>query len=203
VRPVKAGITFLLSLACMGAASPAFALAAIPPGSLVVAPAELPGLSGAGVKLRSATSASRYVKAVLDERGADARHETSRLRRRGFREGVEEQLSTANSGGLSLALVFGSANAAGQAFGSSLSEALEAQGKATVKRFSVNAIPGSSGFTAFLAHHPGAAANVLFATGRCFFLLGDSFEDGTPENAGAGPIAAATALYGRVKGLCA
>ena len=194
---------------CLGCAlalmlpAPGLGATSIPGASLVVHPSDLPGFAGAKRKFRSATGASPYVKSVLGQRGREARKEIAKLKRQGFREGAQELLPTSNGEALSLALVFSSARVAKRVFKANLAEDLKAQGHAKLKRFTVAAVPGSSGFSATETGVPGAAANVLFATGRCFFLVGDSLRSGSGENAETAPIAGATALYPRVKSLCA
>jgi len=162
----------------------------------------MPGFTAARVKLRSAKSASRFAKVVLGERPREARSEIKRLKRKGFREGAQEFLSTLAGEALSLALVFGNARVAEHELAVSMSEDVKAQGKAAVERFTVPAIPGSAGFSAVEAGAPSAAANVLFTSGRCFFVVGNSLANATREQADSAPIAGATALYLRVKSLC-
>ncbi|MGO8907563.1 MAG: hypothetical protein ACLQMH_18355 [Solirubrobacteraceae bacterium] len=195
---------FVVSLTCaIVGSAPASAAAAIPPGSLVARPADLPGFATASTKVRSATSPSRYASVVLGERPSQARSEAVRLKRKGFREGVQELLSGPQGEALSFALVLGSARIAEQEFQNSRRADLKGQGGAMVDRFAVPAIPGSLGFSAAEAGHSFAAANVLFATGRCFFVVGDSLGSATREQAASAPLAGATALYRRVRGLCA
>ena len=195
---------FLASLACAVALSaPALALAALPPASLVARASDLPGFATAKSKLQSATSAYRYARVLLGERPRQARSEGSRLKREGFREGVQELLSGPQGEALSAAVVFSSARAAEREFKSSLDEGIRAQRGAKVKRFKLAAIPGSAGFSAVEPGNSAAAANVLFATGRCFFVVGDSLRNATPEQASSAPVAGAGALYQRVAGVCA
>jgi hypothetical protein len=196
---------FTVSLGCaLALAAPAIAAAEIAPTSLVAHAGELPGFGEANIKLKSATSAARYVKVVFGEKGSEARKEAARLKRKHFREGVQELLSIRNGEALSLALVFGSARVAKQELKDSRSETVKAQGKAVVDPFTVPAIPGSFAFTATEGNESSVAANVLFATGRCYFVVGDSLEGVaiTREQASAAPVAGATALYSRVKSLC-
>jgi hypothetical protein len=193
------------SLGCaLALSAPAVAAAAIAPTSLVAHANELPGFGEANIKLKSATSPSRYVKLVFEEKGGEARKEVARLKHKHFREGVQELLSIRHGEALSLALVFGSARIAQQELKKSSSETVKAQGKAVVDPFTVPAIPGAFAFTAAEANRSGVAANVLFATGRCYFVVGDSLEGVavTREQASAAPAAGATALYARVKSLC-
>src|SRR5271154_2005565 len=145
---------FLVSLACSGAVAlaalgtPASVGASIPASSLVVHPAEMPGFTTASVKLRSARSASRYARVVLGEHSREARSEIKRLKRKRFREGAQEFLSTPAGEALSLAIVFGNARTAERELALSISEDIKAQGKAAVERFTVPAIPASVGFSA-------------------------------------------------------
>ena len=201
---MKYRIALALSLTCaIAGGAPALAAAAIAPRSLVAHPADLPGFTSAKPKLRSATSPSRYARVVLGERSREARSEVARLKRQGFREGVEELFSGAQGEALSFALVLGSAAAARQELQHSKREALKAEVTAVIERYSVPAVPGAFAFSAVEAGHPSAVANVLFATGRCFLLVGDSLRDADSEQAAAAPLAGATALSRRVRGLCA
>jgi hypothetical protein len=198
-------MAFLVSLGCCLAVSgPSFAAVVIPPASLVVAPAELPGFATGKVTLHSATSASRYAKVVLEQRPREAAREVVKLKRKGFKEGVQELFSSRRGEALalSLALVFGSSRVAEQELKTSSFEAVKAQGKAKLTRFTVPAIPRSFGFSTTETGHSGGAGNVLFSTGRCFFVVGDSLRTGTREELTSAPIAGATALYQRVKSLC-
>ena len=200
---MKRKTAFLSSIAWgIAVSAPAFAAAAIPPASLVVHPDDLPGFATAKSELTSATSASRYARVVLGERPGEARSEVARLRREGFREGVQELLTSPQGEALSAAVVFSSARVARQELKTTLSEDINGQGKATLKRLTVAAIPGSAGFSAVEAGNSAAAANVLFATGRCFLVVGDSLNNTTREQATSAPLAGATALYQRVRGLC-
>ena len=193
----------MVSVGCgVAVSAPAFAAAAISPASLVAHPNELTGFATAKVNLRSATSASRYAKVVLGESPREARKEVAKLKRKGFQEGVQELLTSPQGEALSTGLVLGSARFAKQELRASLSESLKAQGKVPIKRFTIAAIPGSSGFTAAQAGHPGGAANVLFSSGRCVFLVGNYLRKSPEAQLGIAPIAGATALYQRVKSLC-
>ncbi len=194
---------FLVSFGCAVAIS-ASALAAtvIPPASLLAHPDEMPGFATAKVKVQSATSATRYVRTVLDESGHEGRVEVTRLEHKGFKEGAQEMLTGQQGVALSTAVVYGSARVAEQELKASISEDLKAQGKATIKRFTVDAIPGSLGFSAREPGHPGGAANVSFATGRCLVLVGDSLRT-SKQGVSIAPTAGAVAVYQRVKKLCA
>jgi len=198
----RAALFFALLLFGGAICSPSLAVGAIAPSSLVATPAELPGFATAKPKLRSATTASKYAKEVLEDSPAEALKEVASLEHKGFREGVQELLSGAHGEALSLAVVFASAGAARRELKSGLSADIKAQGKATIKRFTVAAVPGASGFGVSEAGMPGGAANVLFASGRCFLLVGNSLREGTAEQVDAAPIAGATALYQHVKGIC-
>lgn len=202
---VKRRMVLLLSLGIVAlGATAAVAAPEISSSSLVVHPGELPGFPSAKVKLASATSASRYAKDVLHDSSREARKEVAKLKREGFREGVQELLRGSQGQALSSAVVFRSRARAQHELKASIAEAVKAQGRsAVIKRFTVAAIPGSFGFSATEAGHPGGAANVLFASGRCFFILGDALNSAPPEQLSVAPIAGAMALYQRVTGLCA
>ncbi len=194
---------FSVSLGCaVAVAWPALAGAAVPPRSLVAHADDLPGFTATKIKLRSATSATRYVKVVLGESGREGGREVARLERRGFQEGVQELLPGRQGEVLSTAVVFSSPRVAEQELKASISESLKAQGKAVIIRFKVAAIPGSFGFSATEAGHAGGAANVFFSTGRCFLLVGNSLHTSMQEQLSVAPIAGATAVYQRVKSLC-
>jgi hypothetical protein len=204
VLAVKRRRVLLLSVGVLAvAATAAVAAPEISPSSLVAHPRELPGFASAKVKLATATSASRYAKDVLHDGSREARKEVAKLKRDGFREGVQELLRGSQGEALSSAVVFRSPARAQHELKASVAEAVKAQGRsAVIKRFTVATIPGSFGFSATEAGHPGGAANLLFASGRCFFILGDALKSAPPEQLSVAPIAGATALYRRVTSLC-
>jgi hypothetical protein len=172
------------------------------PSALVAHAAELPGFGAAKAKIRSASTAYRYLHVVLEEPSVQARRKASKLERRGFREGVRELLSASQGEALSIAIVFDRRRGAREEFNKSVAESRKAQGGATITPLATPAIPGASAFTAAEPGHPGGAANVLFTSGRCFFLVGDFLRTAPPDQLGAAPLAGATALYERTRALC-
>jgi hypothetical protein len=203
---MKRRTALLAALTCAVALSlallAALALAAIAPRSLVAKPSQLPGFSGAKVRLRSGASPSAYAKSVLQERPRQARKEAARLKREGFREGVQELLSGTQGEALSLAVVFRTAKDAKRELKVSMSADVKAQGNVEVKQFSIASIPGAFAFTASEAGKPGAAGNVLFTVGRCYLVVGDYLKTGTVEQASAVPTGGGPAVYQKVKHLC-
>jgi hypothetical protein len=203
---MKRRTALLAALMCAVALSlsllAALAIAAIAPRSLVAKPSQLPGFSAAKVRLRSGASPSAYAKSVLEERPRQARKEAARLKREGFREGVQELLSDSQGEALSLAIVFRTAKDAKRELKASISADVKAQGNVEVKQFSIASIPGAFAFTAAEAGKPGAAGNVLFSVGRCYLVVGDFLKTGTAEQASAVPMEGGPALYKRVKRLC-
>jgi len=179
------------------------ALAKLAPHPLVARRSELPGFTSGTVHLRSTTSPSVYAKSILGEGPKMAAKEVAGLKRKGFREAVRELIGTAGGDeALSLALVFGTRKAAHKELEGSIASSVKAQGSAEVKDFTISSIPGAFGFVASEAGHSGAVGNVLFAVGRCFFVVGDSLHTGTPEQAAAAPSSGSLAVFGRAKHLC-
>lgn len=196
--------TLLLSITCAVALSlAALAFAATPLRSLVATPSDLPGFSAAKVELHLASSPSVYAKKVLRAPARATSKEISRLKREGFREGVQELLHGTQGEALSLAIVFRTAKDAKRELSRNMSADVKQQGKAEVKQITVASIPGAFAFTASEAGAPGAAGNALFAVGHCFIVVGDSLREGTAEQAGAVPLEGAPAVYEKVKHLCA
>jgi hypothetical protein len=177
--------------------------AAVPTGVLVAHPAELPGFATAKVKIRSASTPYRYAKVVLEDKHGEAMRQAAKLSRKGFREGVSELLSGSSGEALSVAVVFRTRRSAREEFKRSLAETLKAQGKAPIERVTVGAIPGAYAFSVAEPGQPGGAANVLFASGRCYFLIGNFLRSAPAQQLSVAPIAGATAVYQRSKRLCA
>lgn len=196
--PVALALTAALSLAGLAA----FALAAVPPRSLVAKPSELPGFAAAKVTLHAGDTPSAWAKKVLGDKPAQARREVAKLKRAGFSEGAEELLSTSQGEALSLTAVFHTPKQARKELKVSISESIKGQGKAELKQFSIPSIRDAFAFTAVEAGKPGAAGNVLFAVGRCFVVVGDSSRTGTAEQASIVPLDGGAALYKQIKHGC-
>jgi hypothetical protein len=197
--------TLLVILGCAVIASPAFASARrIAPASLIVHRGDLPGFKGATRHVLSTSSDASFAEVVL-EAGKGAI-----LRREGFQEGVLEVFGSNTDGiAASTGAVFRSARGAKELRKLEISEQLKERGAG--KRFTVAAIPGSSGISETTQQPSGGgrsiASGVLFATGRCFLevlaVLNSREANATPKRVHHTSVGAATTLYRRVKRLCA
>jgi hypothetical protein len=176
------------------ASSPAAAAVVIAPASLIAPAADMQGFSASG-QPQTATSARRW--AETSNEADEVAHETARLTREGFQEGVGQHYKgAAGSAAISLALVFSSAEGTRKEVTHYLEE--DPHYGLHVEGVKVAAIPGA------MVVGEGPAGNVFFTTGRCFLLVGDDLGgSGGQAQADAVPIAAATALYGQVKRSCA
>lgn len=177
------------------ASSPATTTTAvIAPASLIAPAADMQGFSASGPP-QTATSARRW--AETSNEADEVAHETARLTREGFQEGVGQHYKgAAGQAAISLALVFSSAEGTRKEVTHYLEE--DPHYGLHVEGVKVAAIPGST------VVGEGPAGNVFFTTGRCFLLVGDDLSSSSGQaQANAVPIAAATALYGQVKRLCA
>jgi hypothetical protein len=164
---------------------------------------DLPGFFTATRTLRSARSARLYATVINRDDPVEAKAEIAQLESEGFREGVQELLlTTTRAEAVSDALVFGSSRGAKREFKSNLSEDLRTH-HAGLKRFRIAGIPGSIGLSQFVSRGAGATTDVLFFTGRCFFLVGTAVPGVvTRKQAIAGLVSAARALYRRARGIC-
>jgi hypothetical protein len=206
-RPILAGMLaagFLSATGCgsgaksagTGARSTASAAIATAPAAaaLVLPAADLHGFSTYGTP-EIATTPQRWA-AISNERD-EVESEIKRLTRAGFQEGVGQHYKdAAGNGAMSLALVFDSAQGARGEVTRYLG--LDPRYGLHVEGVKVAAIPGS------VVVGEGPAGNVLFTTGRCFLLVGDQLgASATQAQVNTVTIAGASALYARVKGLCA
>jgi hypothetical protein len=198
----------LIAVICVGATSaPAMAVApTVPPAELVAHTNELPGFAGAKVTLDWSASAFEWGR-FLAEGEAEAKRVTAVLLRDGFQEGAQaffrgrRESGNRHREGLSEAAMFATVPAAEQALVANVSHTLKLHG---FKRFLVPSIPGAVGADLFNPHRRGGGGNVLFSTGRCYFLVGNSIHDAkTRAQLDRAPVAAAAALYARTKQLCA
>ncbi|HUB73405.1 MAG TPA: hypothetical protein VL979_05150 [Solirubrobacteraceae bacterium] len=174
----------------------------IAPHALVAAPAELPGFAAAAAQLRSTRSAGTWATRILEDAPASAAGEIAALKRRGFQEGVQEQLTAGQDEALSLAVVLRSAKAARRELQTNEAAELKAEGHSEVRRSAVPAIPGAIGFNIIEAASKGAAGGVLFAVGRCVVVVGDYLEGASPEQALSSSVAGGAAIYHRVARRC-
>jgi len=188
--------TALVVLACGLAGCPiasARPAGRIRPTALVAAPAELPGFQFAEREIQSATTAMRYAGQILQDGPKEARKETMALDRHGFREGVQEYFDGLDGEALSIGVEFSSAAGAEWEYAASLREIAHGQG---ATRFGVAGVPGAVGFVHLPKSGPGGDGNVVFRSGRCFFLVGDALPNATgAEELSAPPSAGALALY--------
>jgi hypothetical protein len=174
--------------------SAAAAAALIPPASLVPTSA-MQGFTPSGA-MQTSTSAQTW--AQTSGESDEVAHETTRLTSAGFREGVGQHYKgSASAAALSLALVFNTPEGAKKEVTHYLQ--VDPRYGLHLEGEKVPAIPGA------IVVGEGPAGNVLFTTGRCFVLIGDELgsPSSSPAQVNAVPIAAATAMYSRVKSLCA
>lgn len=200
-----------IAVVCLlSVASPAVART-IAPASLVPRPLELPGFGFAQTTIQSATTPQKYVEKLLEDNPAEVRKEARLLGREGFREGVRELFSTEHTEATAITAVFSGPRGAKGELGRATSEELKYTPAA--ERFQDPAVPGSLGFlaagsTKASAGHPSEPfryANLFFRSGRCMFFIGDTFSgaSATNEELERAPLAGATALFARIKHLCA
>jgi len=203
-----AGLLALLWLLA-GCAS-ALADLPIPPQLLVVRVAEMPGFAPASVQSSSTASAFEWAHGAPGT-WTEAQEEASLLESLGFQEGVREYLLAKRREGrgahreaVSEAAVLPTASAAESALRQSFANSLRAFEARGLAQFADRAIPGALGLGNFSAGRSGGDGNVFFATGRCFFVVGDAVHDArTRAQENRGPLAGALALYRRARHLCA
>ncbi len=195
----------LLALGCgFLVCSAAMAAAPIAPRLLVARTHDLPGFAGARTGLESTTSPNVYVKEYTQDTPAEATAQLSGLIRMGFQEGVQGTFSAPHREAVSEAIVFRSAQAAGEEVKAAVAEDLAAFEKSGLKRSPVPGLPGAVALGDFHAGHRGATDNVLFSSGRCFLSVSDRVLNATTRaQAAIAPVAAAKALSNRVKHTCA
>jgi hypothetical protein len=166
---------------------------------LVAHKSDLPGFRFSRSTLESSTSAAGFARTVLGERGRVAREEIALLKRSGLREGVRDFFIGLRGEAVSIAYVLRSGRAARHLLAAYAQEDLAEPG---VMRFPTDTIPTSVAWEAI--QDGGGYANVMFMSGRCVLLVGDAIHELTPlERPSVAPLAGATALYHRVKRLCA
>lgn len=202
--------TFLLVPPCLlalcmpaSATKPRAAKKLILPQILVAQPPDLPGFRYASREIHASTSPSRYIEKIIEVAPREAGREISFLRRAGFQEGVQELFYGLPGEALSIAEVFSSRRGSRRAFDAAAAEDISPRADPTEKTFKLDAIPGAVGFSGPDFHGPGGFANVLFSTGRCFFLVGNALKAvSDSEQLDAVPDAGALALYRRDKERC-
>jgi hypothetical protein len=178
------------------------AATALPPGTpdalrgahgSVLRAGELPGFVPQGPLTLSTSVQSAVAEAPPDQRASEA----ASLKALGFVAGLNEKLApskggVANEGGVSLVELFRSSHGASGEVASQLKQALK-RGEST---FAVPGIPGARGFG---FSGSSTNANVAFAVGPYYYLVGfGTGGAGGPTRAQL--IAAAQSLYRRVRG---
>ncbi len=173
--------------------SAAAAAALIHPASLVPT-GDMQGFTPSGA-VQTATTPQGW--AQTSSESDEVAHEAARLTSAGFREGVGQHYKgTGGSAALSLALVFNTPEGAKKEVTHYLQ--VDPRYGLHLEGEKVAAIPEA------IIVGEGPAGNVLFTTGHCFVLVGDELKSSSSASqVNAVPIAAATALYRRVKSLCA
>jgi hypothetical protein len=159
--------------------------------SRALAEGELAGVAVAGRPV-AVNSPESWV--VVDELPASRRtSEAQRLRRLGFVAGVREPLVAAagsQTAGLSIVEQFRSPGSARSQLAAEYRQSTASGGHVTV--FAVPAIPGARGFE--LASSGFSGANVVFAKGPYYYLVGEQAEGSSRANV----TAAAQHLFDRV-----
>jgi hypothetical protein len=160
-------------------------------GALLLA-GELPGFVPVGQLKLSTTAQSAVAEAPPDQRASEA----ASLKALGFVAGLDEQLApskggVANEGGVSLVELFRSSHGASGEVASQLKQAL----KRGESAFAVPGIPGARGFG---FSGSSTNANVAFAVGPYYYLIGFSAPSASAPTR-AQLIAAAQGLYRRVR----
>ena len=155
---------------------------------------ELPGLVPQAPLTLSTSVQSAVAEAPPDQRASEA----ASLKALGFVAGLDEKLApskggVANVGGLSLVELFRSSHGASGEVASQLKQALK-RGEST---FAVPGIPGARGFG---FSGSSTNANVAFAVGPYYYLVGFGGTGGAGGPTRAQLIAAAQSLYSRVRG---
>jgi hypothetical protein len=146
----------------------------------------------AGQLKLSTTAQSAVAEAPPDQRASEA----ASLKALGFVAGLDEQLApskggVANEGGVSLVELFHSSHGASGEVASQLKQAL----KRGESAFAVPGIPGARGFG---FSGSSTNANVAFAVGPYYYLIGFSAPSASAPTR-AQLIAAAQSLYRRVR----
>jgi hypothetical protein len=175
----------------------------IAPELLVVRTHDLPGFAGAKTSLEATESASVWAHGG-ESTPAEAEAEVAYLRREGFQEAVQETVrSPHNREAQSFALVFKSAYAGKRELSSTYAADLKGFNKRGLKRLAVRTIAGAKGLSTFVRGQHFASGNVLFTTGRCFFVVVDYVHNAVTRAQGdRAPLVAAKVLYKRTKPLC-
>ena len=200
----------LLPLVCAAVAAPAKAEAppVILPSALMLSARDVPGFAHSKRETAWSTSALAWARENSGSR-SQAAQEAAALLRHGFQEAVLTYLrGRRESRGLfqeavAEARVFATAAGAEQELANSVAGAVKAWPAAGLRQSTIAAIPGSHTLGAFVAGQRGATENVMFASARCFFVIGDSIHGArTRAQAERAPVTAAIRLYGRAKQLC-
>jgi hypothetical protein len=196
VRAVLIGLTVLV---CTAGVATDVSARQIPPSKLVVRPSELPGFALAEHGIASTTSARRIAKEFFKDKPAEVVPDVNRLNHEGLRLGVLEWFEYARAYAESDASVYSSSRGARGELASNLRFLVSQGGRR--ERFTAPSVPGSIGVS-----FPGASGrtdDVLFTSGRCFFVVWNHFEAPvTQEESRRAPLAGASRLFKRVKGLC-
>jgi hypothetical protein len=188
------------------------AAAALPVSASLLRPRarDLPGFAGAKASRYMTTSAIEWARAY-NQTEAAIQQEAAELIQRGFQEAVSVFFTGRREGphshreAISVAIVFTTPAGAEQELAKSVADDLRAFRTPTLRQYRVPAIPGATGLgSVFYGKHHGASGNVLFSTGRCFFVVGDALhgDDGRAQGEHPSTVAAIT-LYKRTKAVCA
>jgi hypothetical protein len=179
----------------------------IPIATLVAQRSDLAGFGPARMSRPFSSSYAAEWAFTFAPSADTAKREATELTEMGFREGVFVYFTGRREGArehreaVSSALVFAASTGAEEELAISVAADLREHDHGHLHRSTVHAIPGSSELGEGGRH--GGVDNVLFSTGRCFFVIGDAI----PSSSSAGQVrrpvrSAAIAVYDRAKQPC-
>jgi hypothetical protein len=151
-----------------------------------------------------ATSASRWVTVVEDEKGAQAGKDIQVLRSLGFVDGAYVNLKNANPGriGGSSVLQFKTAAEAARYKRTLYAQGIALQPKGTTLHPLSVGVADALGFTApGVGSRPAGTSDSYFSSGRCLFEIADLM-NGRHPNTAAPVVVAAKAIDRRTKRAC-
>jgi hypothetical protein len=180
----------------------------IPIATLMAQRSDLAGFGPARMSRPFSSSYAAEWAFTFAPNADSAKREATELTEMGFREGAfvyftgRRERAHEHREAVSSALVFATSAGAEQDLAISVATELREHDHGHLHRSTIHAIPGSSELGEGGRH--GGVDNVLFTTGRCFFVIGDAI----PRSSSAGQVrrpvrSAAIAVYDRAKQPCA
>jgi hypothetical protein len=185
--------------------------APLPVQKLVARPGDLPGLAGAQSYLTSTSSPFEWAHGQQGGTWTEAQEEATTLQTLGFEEAVRRAFlaRTSEAHGkhreaVSEAVVLPSATNAQAAMVASAATFVKQSTKPSLFEFGDRAIPNAMVLGNLTPGRRGGDGNVLFTSGRCYFVIGDYlYAARSRAQVDRAPLAAALALYRRERVLCA